>query len=239
MLNQKPRARSHRALGLQRRRFGGLHRHVGRRRAGRLGTVMAVQVLAVGLAVQRLRFLRRLVFGLVLGGLLLGLGDLLGLLLQPQALSPRFGALLLALLLAGSAFAADRLQIGLEVVGAVIVVDLLARLDVLDGADEDLALARLDVGFRVRPAGVVDVAGDVFADRTVDGPAAVELEQIFVLDRVLVLFPGIQDRSEITDDLGTLLDRLGGEEAEASLGSTDAVGFVRRNGSHGGRKLAL
>src|SRR6478735_8579255 len=138
-----------------------------------------------------LRFPRSLRLQLFLG-LLLFLGQLLRLLqrlalglgLQAGLFSPRLGALLLALLLAGRAFAADRLQIGFEIVGAVIVIDLLARLDLLDGADEDLALARLNVGFGVRPAGVVDVAGDVLAYRTVDGPAAIEFEQIFVLDRV-------------------------------------------------------
>ena len=156
-------------------------------------------MFGVGVAVQFLRLFLRVVIGVVIGlvfgpgeplGLLLRLA--LGLFLQPKLLRPRLGALLLALLLAGVAFAADRLQISLEVVGAVVVVDLLARLDVLDGADEDLALAGFDVGFRVRLAGMIDVAGDVFADRAIDGPAAVELEQILVLDRVLVLLPRIQ-----------------------------------------------
>src|SRR6267143_7276570 len=131
-------------------------------------------------------------FSLLLG-LLLFLGQLfsllqrfpLGLGLQAGLFRPRFGALLLALLLAGRAFAADRLQIGFEIIRAVIVIDLLARLDVLDGADEDLALAWANVGFRIRLAGVVDIAGEVLAHRAIDGPAVVQLEQIFVLDRVV------------------------------------------------------
>jgi len=61
---------------------------------------------------------------------------------------------------------------------------------------------------------MIDVTGDVLAHRAVDGPAAVEFEQIFVLDRVVLLLPGIQQRTKIADDLGALLDRLGGEEAE-------------------------
>src|SRR5437868_12799521 len=105
----------------------------------------------------------------------------LGLGLEAGLLRPRLGALLLALLLAGRAFAADRLQIGFEIVGTVIVIDLLARLDVLDGANKDLALAWANVGFRVRLAGVVDVAGDMLAQRTVDGPALVQLEPVLVL----------------------------------------------------------
>ena len=123
-----------------------------------------------------------------------------------NAIGPRLSLLLCPLLLAGLAFAADRLQIGFEIVGTVIVVDLLARLDVLDGADEDLLLARLDVGFGVRLARVIDVARDVLANRAVDGPALVELEQIFVLDRVLIRLLRIQQRTEIADDLGALLD---------------------------------
>src|SRR6185503_2981098 len=73
---------------------------------------------------------------------------LLGLRLQPLLRRPRLGALLLPLLHAGSAQAADRLEVFLEVVGAVVVVDLFARLNVLDGADVDLALDRVNVGFR-------------------------------------------------------------------------------------------
>src|SRR6185312_4369567 len=75
------------------------------------------------------------------------------------------GAQLLALLLAGVAFAADRLQVFLEVIGAVVVVDLLAGRDVLDGADIDAALLLLDVGFGIRAAGVVDVTRNVLAHR--------------------------------------------------------------------------
>src|SRR6516225_4379421 len=189
------------------------HRLGGSRRPDSPGGVVAAQMFAIGVAVEPFRpplgvlglflLLFLLVFLLVFLGELLGfplgffLGLALGLLLQALPLRPRFGALLLALLLAGLAFAADRLQIGFEIVGAVVVVDLLARLDVLDGADENPALARLDVGLRIRLAGVIDVAGDVLADRAVHGPAIVEFEKVFVLDRILFLFPGIQDGSEI------------------------------------------
>src|SRR5258705_10558561 len=151
---------------------------------------------------------------------------------QAQPFGPRFGALLLALPFASRAFAADRLQIGLEVIGTVIVVDLFAGLDVLDRADEDLALARAHVGFGVRPAGLIDVAGGVGAHRTVDGPAAIEFEQIFVLDRVVLLPLAIQQRPEIADYFGALLDRFGGEEAKPGAGTADTIRFFRRNGRH-------
>src|SRR6202035_2422426 len=114
---------------------------------------------------------------------------------------------------------------------------LFAGLDLLDRADHDLALARTDIGFRVRLAGVIDIARDVLAHRAVDGPAAVELEQVFVLDRVVLLLPAIQERPKITDYFGALLDRFGGEEAKPGAGTADAIGFIRRNGRHDRLKL--
>src|SRR5450755_2890576 len=153
-----------------------------------------VHVLAVALAVELLlRLMLQLLLQLFLGlrRLLLGFSErlFLGLGLQPQLFGPRLGALFLALLLASGAFAADRLQIRFKIVGAVIVIDLFAGLDVLDGADHHLAFARADVGFRIGLAGVIDVARDVLAHRAVDGPAVVELEQVFVLDRVVFFLP--------------------------------------------------
>src|SRR5437667_341929 len=124
---------------------------VGSLLARSLGAAVAVQVFGVGVAVQFLRLFLRVVIGVVIGlvfgpgeplGLLLRLA--LGLFLQPKLLRPRLGALLLALLLAGVAFAADRLQISLEVVGAVVVVDLLTRLGVLDAAGGDRGLTSCD-----------------------------------------------------------------------------------------------
>src|SRR3954470_19247183 len=99
----------------------------------------------LALAIQRMAVERRLCLasGLQLRfALLLFRGKLLGLLqrlalglrFQAGSFFPRLGALLLALFLARGAFAADRFQIGFEVIGAVVVIDLLARLDVLDGA---------------------------------------------------------------------------------------------------------
>src|SRR5690606_23621809 len=107
-----------------------------------------------------------------------------------------------------------------------------ARRDVLDGADGDGALALIDVGFRVRPAGVIDVAGGVAAVRTVDGPAAVDLEQILVLDRVVLFLPAIEHPAKILDDLGALGDGRGGEQAEPGAGAADAIRLAGRTGGH-------
>src|SRR5712691_4206384 len=164
--------------------------------------MLAVQLHAVGLGAVQFVLVFPGLRGLLLRfpqGLPLRLG------FQAQPFGPRLGALLLALPFARRTSAADRLQIGLEVIGTVIVVDLFARLDVFDRADEDLTLAGADVGFGVWLAGMIDIAGDVLAHRTVDGPAAVEFEQIFVLDRVVLLLLAIQQRPEIADYFGALL----------------------------------
>src|SRR3984893_2400865 len=192
---------------------------------------------AVRLAVQlRLQLLLELFPG---ARRLLGLPQSLplGLDLQAQFFGPGLGALLLAFFLASVAFAADRLQIGLKIVSAVIVIDLFSGLDILDGADEHLALTRHDVGFGVRLAGVIDVAGDGLAHRTGDGPAAVEFEQTGALARVVLLLPAIQKRPKIADYFGALLDRFGGEEAKPGAGTANTIGFVRRNGRHDRVKL--
>src|SRR5689334_7836013 len=70
-----------------------------------------------------------------------------------------FRALDAPLLAAFVAPAAVRLDVGVEVVLAVVVVDLGAGLDVLDRLDADAPVADDRVG--VRPAGMVDVARDV------------------------------------------------------------------------------
>ena len=109
------------------------------------------------------------------------------------------------------------LNIGIEIVAAVIVGDLVARIDRLDRGDQDLAL--LHIGFGVRPAGVVDVARDVLAARSVDGPTGVDLEQI--LGVKLVRDPVGQHAADVPDNEASPADQLGGEEAQARLGTTD------------------
>jgi hypothetical protein len=93
-------------------------------------------------------------------------------------------------------------------------------------------MARMNIGLRVRLAGVIDIAGDIIPHRAVDGPAVGQLEQIFVLDRIFVFLLRIQERPEIADDPGPLLDRLGGKEAESGTGTADAVRFVQRYRRH-------
>ena len=123
----------------------------------------------------------------------------------------------LALLAAFVALAAVRLDVGVEVILAVIVSDFLARLDILDRADLDHVLDEID--FRVRPARVVDVARAVLAAGAVDRPARIDLEQIPRIEIVGGI--GANLSADVANDEMVLLDRDAGEEAQPSLGSTD------------------
>src|SRR5262245_62283621 len=104
--------------------------------------------------------------------------------------------------MAGHTLAAALLDEGVEVVAAVVVGDLVTGVDGLDRADQNLVL--LDIRFGVRPAGMVDVAGDVLAARAVDGPAVVDLEQVLgvelVRDPVVQLLPGMLGEEAFSRD---------------------------------------
>src|SRR5262249_21207020 len=107
---------------------------------------------------------------------------------------------------------------GIEIVAAVIVGDLVARMDGLDRADQNLAL--LHIGFGVRPAGMVDIARDVLAARSVDGPTGVDLEKVLGVEPVGR--SGGPHAAGVPDNEASLADQLGGEEAQASFRATDA-----------------
>src|ERR1700760_2051573 len=69
-------------------------------------------------------------------------------------------------------------EIELEIFLAVVDRDLLARLDALARPEDHAAAVQLGLG--VRLAGMIDVTGKVAPGRSVDGPARIELEQVFV-----------------------------------------------------------
>src|SRR5215510_6312302 len=119
--------------------------------------------------------------------------------------------------MAGRTLAAVLLDEGIEIVAAVIVGDLVARIDRLDGGDQDLAL--LDIGLGVRPAGVVNVARDVLAARSIDGPTSVDLEQILGVKLIRDLVG--QHAAGVADNEASLADQLGGKEAQACFGTAD------------------
>jgi hypothetical protein len=72
---------------------------------------------------------------------------------------------------------------------------------------------------RVRPAGMVNVAGAILPTGAVDRPARIDLEQVPRIE--LVGGVGAHLPAGVADDELALLDRDAGEKAQTSLGSTD------------------
>jgi hypothetical protein len=108
-----------------------------------------------------------------------------------------------------------------QIVHAVMIGDLFARLDAPERADEHLqaALIKLRIGI----AGVVGVARDVPARRAIDGPAAVDFKQVFVAallapDRLV----GIEQPTFVFRNSSAFRDLVRGEQAEAGQGAADA-----------------
>lgn len=66
----------------------------------------------------------------------------------------------------------------LEIVGAVIVGDFLVRLDVAHRADKHAPA--IGVSFRIRIAGMVGVARDIAARRTVNGDARIDFVKVAI-----------------------------------------------------------
>src|SRR5262249_15138753 len=130
---------------------------------------------------------------------------------------PGGGALLGFLAQAGDAFAADILDEAVEIIAAVIVGDLLLGLDVAQRPDLDHVPDEVDLG--VRPAGMIDVAGEVAAARSVDGPAVVELEQVLVVELVGLVVRKLA--SAVAGDVAALLDRPAGEHAKPGKRAAD------------------
>src|SRR5262245_46558156 len=130
--------------------------------------------------------------------------------------------------------AAFRLDEQLEVFPPVVVSDLLAGLGCPLRAQHHLAVHQhaLCVG----PTGVVGVAADVAAGRSVHGPTAVDLEHVAgaALDLARPRLRRGNPGTGIFDDERTLGDRRGGEQAKPGRRAADAVGFAR--GSHGNRQ---
>lgn len=82
------------------------------------------------------------------------------------------------------AAAALWLDVLVEVVFAVVVGKLVTRFDTLLRVDADTFRVLVDLGFAVRPAGVIDVPGGVFARRAVERPFVVDFEQVAICTSV-------------------------------------------------------
>src|SRR5205807_9692686 len=83
---------------------------------------------------------------------------------------------------AAAALAARLADDVVQVILAVIIGDLFARLDRPERVHKHAALT--DGHVRIRIAGMVEVARDIAARRAVDGRAAVHLEQVTVALRL-------------------------------------------------------
>src|SRR5262249_31469943 len=124
--------------------------------------------------------------------------------------------------------AAVRLDEQLEIFRSIVVGDLLAQRDRLDRAQDHLALPDRALG--VGPAGMVGIAADIAARRTVHSPAAVDLEHVAGARGALARlgFARCTAPAGIFDDEGAALDRSGGEQAEPCRRAPDAVAGLAR-----------
>jgi hypothetical protein len=118
-----------------------------------------------------------------------------------------------AFLPASPALAAGCFDEGVEIIAAIVIRDLVAGLDVLDGANLDHVLDEIDFG--VRPAGMIDVARPVPAAQAIDRPTAVDLEHVAVIE--LVGGFGTQLPAAVADDELPFLDCDAGEKAQAGF----------------------
>ena len=124
---------------------------------------------------------------------------------------------------AARAFAVRAADHVLQVIGAVIVGDLLARLDVAQGFDEDAAAP--DDRFGVGITGMVEVARDIPARGAVDGAVGADLVKVAVA-APLGLFGvfQVENAARVFGDPGALLDGAGGEQAEPGVRAAKTEG---------------
>jgi hypothetical protein len=106
------------------------------------------------------------------------------------------------------AFAANFLDERIEIIATIVIGDLVAGLDVLDRSDLDGVFHEVDFG--IRSARMIDIARAVSAAGAVNGPAAVDLEEIACIE--LVGDFGSNPPPAVANDELTLLDWDAGEE---------------------------
>jgi len=106
------------------------------------------------------------------------------------------------------AFAAKLLDERIEIIAAIVIGDLVPRLDVLDRTDLDDVFDEID--FRIGSARMIDIARPVSAAGAVDGPAAVDLEEIARIELVGDL--GRNLSAAVAEDELPLLDWDAGKE---------------------------
>src|SRR5215475_2787764 len=131
-------------------------------------------------------------------------------------LRARIGSFLPALV----AFAATPCDDIGQIIAAVIVGNLGACSDVLDGAYDDLVAYYVDLG--IGPARMIYVTSEVLSARSVDRPTAVDLEEIAVASGLK--FIGLLGRklaAFVFDNESSLLDRRCRKKTQARAGTAD------------------
>jgi hypothetical protein len=107
-----------------------------------------------------------------------------------------------------------------EIVATVIVGNLVACPDVLDGAYDDLVADRIGLG--IGPARMIGVTSEVPSACSIDRPTAVDLVEIAVAPCLeLLRLLGRELAAFVFDYEGSLPDRLRREKAKAGAGAAD------------------
>src|SRR5262245_12981553 len=112
-----------------------------------------------------------------------------------------------------------------QIIAAVIVGNLGACSDVLDGAYDDLVAYR--VGLGIGPARMIYVTSEVLAARSVDRPTAVDLVEIAIASGLK--FIGLLGRklaAFVFNNESFLLDRRGRKKTQARAGTADTESSV-------------
>ena len=117
-----------------------------------------------------------------------------------------------------------------QIIAAVMVGNLGARSDVLDGPYD--GLVPYPVGLCIRPARMICVTSEILSVRSVDRPTAVDLVEVAVAPglKFIGLLRG-KLAAFVFDNEGSLLDRRCRKEAQARAGTADTesslAGHVR------------
>ena len=145
--------------------------------------------------------------------------------------SSAFGARSRSFLPALVAFAAAPCDDIDQIITAVIVGNLGACFDVLDGAYDDLVAYR--VGLGIGPARMICVTSEVLSARSVDRPTAVDLVEIAVASGLkFISLLGRKLAAFVFDNESSLLDRRCRKKAQARTGTANTesslAGHIRQ-----------
>jgi hypothetical protein len=118
-----------------------------------------------------------------------------------------------------------------QIVTAVMVGNLSACADVLDGPYDDLV--PYPVGLGIRPAHMICVTSEVLSARSVDRPTAVDLVEIAIAPALKSIgLLGRKLEALVFDNEGSLLDRRRRKEAQARAGTADTEGSLVGHARH-------